>query len=196
MNGASPSSLVVIAASSVAVAALACWLFGAAEVAEPGPPTGLLGPVLESQARLPALGPLARYDVNDANPFVPASARMGTPISRIDHDQDPQGRRQRPPVPIDPPTMSLPLAPPLRRASFGCVGVVAANGRETLLVRMPTGVTRSIAVGESVADGAATWALEALEPGGIARFRDGAGAVERLPVGDSIAFASARSLSQ
>jgi hypothetical protein len=190
MSGLSPSALVLVVASSFAVAALSWWAFGAAEVAEPGPPAGLLGPVLAHEAHLPPLGEFERYHTNEANPFVPMWARG----LHDDHGCipiDPPGGSDHPVGKVEPPKLELPPARPSHRARFGCAGVIAANGRETLLVRLPDGATKPVGVGEAVpaADG---WVLEALEPGGVARFHDGAGAIERLPVGDSVQLASAR----
>jgi hypothetical protein len=187
------SAVALVASASAAVASLAWWAFGAAEVAEPGPPTGALGPVIASEAHLPAIGEVTRYDVNEANPFAPSWTRARVKDERLsERDGDPAAHgggaqhvvEERP----------LPPPQPLSRAAFGCIGVIAANGHETLVVRLPGGATRAIVVGEAVPAAAGGWVLEALEPGGIARFRDPAGAVEQLRVGDGAQLASVRNL--
>jgi hypothetical protein len=182
--------IVAAVALAVALFAVVWWLASAEEVAAPSRPTYRGDAVKVLTAALPAIGDFDRdYNVNDENPFVPYDKRvLESKQIKINRTAKPTPTSKPPQVEeVHVPELKFPAAASRRADAPDCIGVVASGAGEVLLVRMPgSDETISVAAGEPVPKDAPAdrqWTLVALEPGGVARFRDPSGAEQLFMIG-------------
>jgi len=184
------------AAALLLAASLSWWLLSAPEVIDPGQPTWKGADIVRLTASVPQIERFERFYVNDDNPFVPLQARLAENETRRRLREGPRVVQQPPPPPrlvqvppprppvvvIEPekPKLVLPKLSPTPGNAPTVYGLVAVDGHEALIVRMP-GAKDSIqlAPGKQV-DG---WTLVSIDNGNLATFTDPLGAEHRFVIG-------------
>jgi hypothetical protein len=182
-------------AALLLVASISWWLLSAPAVIDPGQPSWKGADIVRITASVPQIDHFESFYVNDDNPFIPLQARLAENETRRRLREGPsvakapprpvQTLPPRPPVEVrepEKPKLVLPklsLTPANEPIVFG---LVAADGQETLTVRMP-GAKDSIRLvpGEKV-DG---WTLVSINNGNLAIFTDPQGLEQRFMIGQS-----------
>ncbi len=190
-----PERPVAFAALALLGLAAGYWLLSGVAAIDPGLPSYKAGAVVRLEAAVPEIAAFDKFHVNELNPFVPLQERMDEEGASPHGHRTPRGiavTPQPPPVtriPVkDPVKVSEPprpaWAPPRVTAAPAnapeCVGLLAPDGKEVLMVRGAGDTAVStISVGESVGG----WKLVAIENGNQARFADPAGVEQVFPIG-------------
>ena len=190
------SRIAAVLALLLLLASVAWLLISNPQVADPGVPTFSGGPLRRLEAAAPHVGNFELFYVNHENPFIPYGLRVKERIV-----YDPRPVRPIPPTVVAtnkpnpfPPTrqpviVNEPVRKPLALPKLGqtgpnapvCIGLVAVNGHESLIVRMPgDSVGQSINVGDKIGG----WTLLGIDGGNLARFKDPEGAQQVYPIGD------------
>jgi hypothetical protein len=179
-------------AALLLLASVAWWLVSVPEVIDPGFPTWKGADIVSLKADVPVIADFPVFYTNDENPFVPLAARREE-TSRHDSIRNPPKYTPPPPPPKIPPIrppvvvietekpkLVLPKLSPAPANAPLVYGLVAVDGTEGLIVRMP-GAKDSIRM--ATGDKANGWTLVSIDNGNLATFTDPQGVEQRFAIG-------------
>ena len=168
-------------AAVLLLAASLMWLIASEREPVLTPGSGRAGGVLASATvRMPGIGGIELFDVNDANPFVPWHERGRGQVKPPGPVLPPPGQKPEIPVPPVPPRQ---LPPPTTGGGDAPrpLGFVRSSGKTAgLQVTLPgENRPRLMKPGEK----AGRWTFTAIEDGNVALFADETGRAYRLVIG-------------
>jgi hypothetical protein len=184
-------------AALLLLASVAWWLLSVPEMIDPGMPTWKGADIVSLKADVPKIADFPVFYVNDENPFVPFQLRRDE-VTKHDSLRNP-GKYAPPPAPPPQPPMKIqPPRPPVvvvetekpklvlpklspTPANAPLVyGLVAIDGAEALIVRMPNGKDSIRMIPGDKAEG---WTLVSIDNGNLATFTDPNGEEQRFSIG-------------
>lgn len=162
---------------------------------DPGMPTWKGADIVSMKADVPKIGNFEVFYINDENPFVPLAARREEATRRENLRNPPKYTPPPPPQPpikIQPPRqpvvvvetekpkLVLPKLTPTPANAPLVYGLVAVDGAEALIVRMPSGKD---SIRMTPGDKSEGWTLVSIDNGNLATFTDPNGEEQRFSIG-------------